>query len=85
MDRAAARGIIAAEGLERAVWFREPTGKPNAVAITERSNGFFRVVSTDERGVEAGARDHRDESEALEMYVTLLRDLQELIASGVVR
>ncbi|MBT1681815.1 hypothetical protein [Curtobacterium flaccumfaciens] len=84
MDRATAKEIIAAEGLERAVWFKHPTGKPNAVAIFEVSGGY-RVASTDERAVEIGPRDYQDESDALEMFIMLLRDLKELIASGVVR
>lgn len=84
MDRATAKEIIAAEGLERAVWFQQPTGKPDAVAIYELDGGY-RVVSTDERAVEIGPRDYPDEADALDMYITLLRDLKELIASGVVR
>jgi hypothetical protein len=84
MDRATAKEIIAAEGLERGVWCRQPTGKPDAVAIYDVGDGY-RVVSTDEQAVEIGPRDYLDESDALEMFITLLRDLQELIASGVVR
>lgn len=82
MDRATAEEIIAAEGLERAVWFQVPACKPDAVAVFETSDGY-RVVSTDERAVEIGPRDFQDESEALELFITLLRDLKELIASGV--
>lgn len=84
MDRASAKTIIASEGLERAIWFQRPNGKPDAVAIYEIDQGL-QVVSTDERAVEVGARDYEDESEALDMFITLLRDLKELIASGVVR
>lgn len=84
MDRSTAKKILAAEGLERAVWFQQPTGKPDAVAIYEFGGGY-RVVSTDERAVEIGLRDHQDESDALEVFIMLLRDLKELIASGVVR
>lgn len=84
MDRATAEEIIVAEALERVVWFQQPTGKPDAVAIYEVDGGY-RVVSTDERAVEISPRDYQDESDALEMFVLLLRDLKELIASGVVR
>jgi len=84
MDRASAKTTIASEGLERAIWFQRPNGKTDAVAIFE-IDGRFRVVSTDERAVEVGARDYKDESEALDMFITLLRDLKQLIASGVVR
>lgn len=64
MDRATAKEIIAAEGLERGVWFQQPAGKPDAVAIYDVGDGF-RVVSTDERAVETGPRDYQDESDAL--------------------
>jgi hypothetical protein len=84
MDRATAKEIIAADGLERAVWFQQPIGKPDVVAIYEVGGGY-RVVSTDERAVEIGPRDYQDESDALEMFIMLLRDLKELIASGIVR
>lgn len=84
MDRASAKQIIASEGLERAIWFRRPNGEPDAVAIYETGGGF-RVISTDERAVEVGARDYGKEPEALDMFITLLRDLKELIASGVIR
>ena len=84
LTRARAAAIIAEAGLERGVWFERPTGKPVAVAIYE-TNGGYRVVSTDERAVEVGQRDYEDESDALEMYLVLLRDLSDLIASGIIR
>jgi hypothetical protein len=84
MDRATARRIIAEERLARAVWFQRPAGKADVVAVHETESGF-RVVSTDERGVEIGPREFSDESAALEMYILLLRDRKELAASGVIR
>ncbi|MFJ3385877.1 MULTISPECIES: hypothetical protein [unclassified Curtobacterium] len=83
VQRADAKRLIADEGLEGAVWFERGTNKTNAVAIYEVDAGF-RVVSTDERAAEIGPREYSDESEALTMYVTLLRDRKELVASGVI-
>lgn len=83
MKRADAERLIVEEGLEGAVSFRRATNVANAVAIYEVDAGF-RVVSTDERAAEIGPREYSDESEALTMYVTLLRDRKELVASGVI-
>lgn len=84
LTRASVAAIIAEAGLDRGVWFERPVGKSDVVAIYE-IDGRYRVVSTDERGVEVGRRDYEDESAALEMYLVLLRDLDDLITSGVVR
>jgi len=61
-------------------WFQQLTGKLDAVAMYEVGCGC-RVAST----VGIGPRDQQDESDALEMFTLLLRDLKELIAGGVVR